>query len=268
MLNLGVSEKKEFSDILSDYDFFKTNCNEDENMLSIFVREIMSFVELNSFKFTNENGLKLLDFGSGDGKFLESLIKNKVIPNIFNSEFSLVEPDAIYRLEALKRLGHYTRSPIVMLDKNLSLMSHLHKFDLILANHVLYYVDDFKSTMDAFFECKSSNGKLIISMSEKRHALCHLLQEFCNLNEVEYPYYVASDLLNYLDKNSIQYKSKHVLSELRFKNSVENLDKIVRFILSNKYAHLKSESILKQFREKFSVGEDLVFPLHDIIVSI
>lgn len=268
MVNLDVSRKKEFSEILTDYDFFKNNCNEDQNMLNIFTQELLKLNQLNTSKANNSYNPKVLDFGCGNGTFLKRLISSKLFQNVFSTEIYLVEPDPIYRIEAMKALAHYTYTPLRILNNNLANNNIHYKFDLIISNHVLYYVTDLDATMDSFFKSLAPNGKIIISLAEKNHGLCNLLQSFCDLKGATYPYYIASDLISYLKRNSINYEIFPVLSELRFKNTSENINKIIRFVLSDKYAQLKSDLAINRFIAKYAIEDELVIPLYDIVVSI
>jgi hypothetical protein len=130
--------QKSFDPILGDYAFFEAHSTEAARDLEAYAGHLQGFADTHSF-------IRMLDFGGGTGSFTSAFLRRAAWSpdHLF---LTLVEPGEQARQEALKALRPFTTHPMAhfpALPENLD-----PGFDLILANHVLYYVSGLTRTID------------------------------------------------------------------------------------------------------------------------
>jgi trans-aconitate 2-methyltransferase len=261
MIDLTV--RKEFSKILSDYEFFQLNSSEENELLKIYTTIIKSITKS---KINNMQPYNILDFGCGNGQFFENLIKRESFQYIQRPNLSLVEPDFSYKIEAIKRLSHQISPKITWLDTELK-NEISNKLDLIISNHVLYYVQNINDTVSSFLKNLAVDGTIIITMAEQRHPFNNLLEILCNRKGFIYPYFKIDSAKEYFDKNSIEYQTYQVNSELKFPVNDENFNKIINFILG-KFSFLRNEELISEFKFNHIVDNYFKFPLYDQVLVV
>jgi hypothetical protein len=81
---------------------------------------------------------------------------------------ALVEPDDVYRHQAAERLQSCTTQPVRAWP---ALPPHLPAcFDLVVVNHVLYYVPDLDSTLSALLRTLATPGLFLAAMAGRANA--------------------------------------------------------------------------------------------------
>lgn len=249
--------KKVFSDILESYQFFERHSTEAEKILAICRNLVQGWNSKKQIK-------SVLDFGCGSGKFMESLLLQGTLP-YQSLNLNLAEPDPVYKGEALNRLQPYLNNPISFVGHDLTDVSA--KYDLIIANHVLYYVDDLRKIITKLKGTLAPGGHLMITISDARNPLTHLLLRHFELRNLECPYYTFRCVDQKLRELGLSYIPMEARSELRFNNTIENRDKIISFILGS-HRQLKHRSMVEEFFERYSEGTQIRIPLVDQIMII
>src|SRR4029453_7081061 len=127
------TSRKPYGPIRDAYAFFQQHTTETEEDISAYLPH-MHGVSM------GDSPLRTLDFGCGDGTFTATLLGRTGWPPA-RLRLSLVEPDDVYRHQAVARLQPFTTQPVCAWP---ALPAHLHAcFDLVVANHVLSYVPVF-----------------------------------------------------------------------------------------------------------------------------
>jgi hypothetical protein len=126
---------KHFGPIRDDYAFFLQHSTEVEADLRAYAPHLQGLT-------MGDAPIRMLDFGCGDGGFTAEFLVRSGWP-LERLWLALVEPDITYRQRAADRLQAFTSHPVPawpVLPRHLNVC-----FELILANHVLYYVPDLKA---------------------------------------------------------------------------------------------------------------------------
>lgn len=245
--------RKPFSEIESDYQFFVDHSNE--------AAQVLAYVE-NEVRFRCESApsaLRLLDYGCGDGKFSACLtgalrgMKNEI-------HVSLVEPSAGYLEQASSRFSE----PGFLQQSAKSIREIRGTFDLILANHVLYYVNDLKQCLRDLESVAEMNSVAWVTLGNERNSLIQICSAAHRMLDRAYPFYQSKDLETLLQKEARVYKKTEVTSQLQCQDREENRLKLLRFILGREINASNFLCLLDPFVKK----DQIVLPLHDDVFSV
>ncbi len=185
--------------------------------------------------------IHLLDFGCGDGSFLAGLLSRAG----FEPQrliLSLVEPDAVYLAQASSRIKVFSRHP-VSAWRVLPTAQHL-AFDLILSNHVFYYVKDIRGTLEQLLRTLAIDGCLLISMADRDNLLAQIIARGFDSLQEAVPYYYAADLEWALKTLSQDYKKQELYYQVTFPDLKENRLKLLRFLLGEHLARMEQKKSL------------------------
>jgi len=218
---------KDFGPIESDYAFFMAHSTESENDLAHYVRALDGFAQ-------GRESIRFLDFGCGAGDFSQEFLsamnweKNRL-------KISLVEPVEQQRHTAAERLSNYTSIPIRHAGAPTTDLEP--PFDLVVSNHVLYYVDDLEPALDWLIRSLSSTGRLLLTMADQNNLLLRLWKiGFSSIGQ-DVPYFTAEDVEAVLKGLGQDYQASESPYQLRFPDTAENRLKILRFLFGS---HLES----------------------------
>ncbi len=228
---------KDFGLIEGDYDFFMETSTEAECDLTAY----RPFVDALTARLDH---MRMLDFGCGGGDFSEAFLNQASWP-VDRLTLDLVEPVEMQRQRAAKRLGRFTQSPIdqwpLMPDEPFG------PFDLILSNHVFYYVTDLDREVVQLRDALAPNGLFLIALAGKTNALFPFWQLAFELSGKEIPYHVSEDLEATFERLAIDYDREIVAYDMAFPDSTENRMKILRFLFADHLAELPVEPLLALF---------------------
>ncbi|OGP73045.1 MAG: hypothetical protein A2Y80_07415, partial [Deltaproteobacteria bacterium RBG_13_58_19] len=179
-----MDSSKQFDSIHDDYTFFEEHATEAE-------QDLHNYRPLLSPLAQSGKLIRLLDFGCGDGRFsvrflsLSGFIPERLI-------ISLVEPDAGYRQQATTLIQAFTATPVSAWPSLPA--GRQDSFDLVLANHVFYYVNDLYETLGQILNSLTGGGLFLLSMAGGDNALLQLTDRcFASINQ-PMPYHQAEDV--------------------------------------------------------------------------
>jgi trans-aconitate methyltransferase len=233
----NVESSKSFAPIHDDYAFFQEHSTEAEADLSSHLHYILPLVK-------SGKAIHLLDFGCGDGLFTHQLLaRARFDPSRLN--LSLVEPDSGYQHQARTRLQVFTSNPISSWPSIPPEQEN--SFDLILANHVLYYVKNLADILGQLLEAQDSDSCFLISMAGLENVLMQIIYlSFASLLE-PMPYYQAEDIEITLVALKQQFQKKRIDYEVNFPDKEENRLKMFRFLLGENFERMDREKIVRLF---------------------
>lgn len=252
--------RKEFTEIKKEYNFFEKHSTEAAEGVKALSKHLIPLAK--SLK-----PVSLLDFGCGPGNFTEDLLtKSGFKPS--NLKISLVEPDAGYLKITQARLKKFTTQAINTWD-------YLHnvtddQFDLIISNHVMYYVDDLCETMNGLINKCNNKAKILITMATEENGLIVCGLQCFELLKRKISFHLAADFEQALNDMGIQRKRELVCSYLTFPDSRENRIEVLKFLLADFYdAKLAGETIstLDVYKEDLNIRMSLPFYLYIIDVG-
>ncbi|TNE47261.1 MAG: class I SAM-dependent methyltransferase [Bacteroidetes bacterium] len=235
---MAIIEDGSFDPILDDYLFFEQHSTESEADLKAYLPHVAS-IDLPG------QPAHLLDFGSGTGSF-SSRFLDRVGWRPDKLTLTITEPGSIARKRSRERLQAYTEY-VVQDYPTLFQVPKMAKFDLILANHVLYYVDGLVSVLGALSSRLRPGGKLLAAMAGAENTIIQCWNYGYGMVGVEVPYFTGDNMAGALDQLNLQWRRERVFFLVDFPDSRENRLKMLRFIFGVNLSGLQTEPLLAFF---------------------
>src|SRR5262245_4096801 len=234
---MNKNPAKDFGPIADDYAFFREHSTEGERDAQAYMRQLAGVVP-------TEGPIRFLDFGCGSGSFTAQLLDQTGWPPT-RLRLTLVEPVESSRQQAVVRLARHTEHPVAdsaALPRNVRAT-----FDVVLANHVLYYVSELRNQLAGLIGALSPSGVFLIAIAGKANALIEFWKVgFSSLGR-EIPYNLAEDAEAALRELKAEYQRQQVAYEVTFPDSEENRMRILRFLLAEHLAQMANRPLLDLF---------------------
>lgn len=235
---------KDFAPILGEYAFFEQHATEAVQDAAAYSEQIAPLVAAGKT-------IRLLDFGCGTGSFSERLLSQlEMEPE--NLLLSLVEPVTASHERAAERLTRFTTAPIEQADSLAGINQP--QFDLIVANHVFYYVPELAGTLAALYTRLAPGGLFLSAIATNANPLIQFWRAGFAMLGQPVPYHVAEDVAAALDKLNISHQQTEVPYNLIFEDTTENRLKILRFLFADHLANLPGEPMLALFAPYAAAG--------------
>lgn len=235
---------KDFGAIENDYAFFMAHATEAECDVAEYVRELAAFP-------TGRPSIRLLDFGCGAGDFTARLLSAlKWPPEVLR--IALVEPVQHQREEAVRRLAQFSRHAIESLERLPP--SQAAQFDVVLSNHVLYYVDALDQALRQMRELLRPGGKMLLAIASWDNTLMQLWKTGFALLGRPVPYHAAEDVEAALLNQGARPRKTRACYQLRFPDTEENRLKILRFLFGEHLQEISPQRLLGEFDRLAEVG--------------
>lgn len=242
---MSQTSSKPFGPIRDAYAFFQQHATETEADISAYLPHILGVAR-------GDNPLRMLDFGCGDGGFTAALLGSLCLPPE-RLRLALVEPDDVYRHQAVEQLQPYSTQPVQVWS---ALPPHLHPgFDLVVANHVLYYVPDLHGTLVALLGTLATPGLLLAAMAGRANAMTHLCRHCFDWLGKPFPFHTAEDCEATLARLGAAYGMEDVHYELVFPDTEENRLCIGQFLLGSDFHAVPRPTLLQCFDPYAHAGQ-------------
>jgi SAM-dependent methyltransferase len=247
---MNGTSSEHFGPIHDDYAFFLQHSTEAEADLRAYAPHLQDLS-------MEDKLIRMLDFGCGDGGFTaEFLVRSGWSPE--RLWLSLVEPDATYRQQAVERLQACTPHSVQAWPE---LPPHLLAcFDIILANHVLYFVPDLTHTLSAILRALATPGLFLTAMAGRANGLAQFCHRCFDLIGKAFPFWSCEDFEAAQASLSEAYSAEDVHYELAFADAEEHRLSIGRFLMGSDYDAVPRQDILEGFDPYASAGK-IVLPL-------
>ena len=234
---MAKNAAKDFGAIEADYDFFIATSDEAERGLDA----LSSYID----EAGQAGGpIRMLDFGCGGGDFSTKFLTQAGWPPD-RLTLSLVEPVESQRIHAAESLGRFTDKPIThwpaLPDTAVA------SFDLILSNHVLYYVPDLEVTLKQLITALAPDGLMLLALAGRTNSLIRFWDYAFDAMGKAIPYHLSEDLDETLARLGIAHERETIAYSMRFPDSRENRMKILRFALADHLSELPIEPLLDLF---------------------
>jgi len=158
---MNQSSSKPFAPIRDAYAFFLQHGTEVEADIRAYLPHLPHLT-------ATDRALRMLDFGCGDGAFGAALLGHLRWPAT-RLQLTLLEPDTVYRQQAVARLQSYSTQPVQAWPALPPALQA--SFDLVLANHVLYYVPDLDGTLTALHYALAPAGLFLTAIARQPAAV-------------------------------------------------------------------------------------------------
>jgi trans-aconitate 2-methyltransferase len=246
------TSRKHFGPIRDDYAFFQQHSTEAEEDLRAYVPHLHHLS-------MGDTPIRMLDFGCGDGGFTAEFLLRSRFPQE-RLWLSLVEPDPTYLHQAADRLQAYTSHPVCAWS---ALPPHLHAgFELILANHVLYYVPDLKATLAALLRALATPGLFLIAMGGLDNTLAQFCLRCFEVIGKPFPFRTAADCEVALAHLREAYGKEDVHYACVFPDTEESRLSMGRFLLGSDYHAVPRQALLQGFDPYVHAGQVAMQPVH------
>jgi trans-aconitate 2-methyltransferase len=212
---------KDFGPIESDYAFFMAHATEAEQDVAEYARELATFAD-------GRATIRLLDFGCGTGEFSERLLTALNWPADL-LHISLVEPVVPQCEEAARRLANFSRHAIARFERLPDAPGR--RFDLVLSNHALYYVDDLDQKLRLLSDLLKPGGKMLLAIAGWDNTLMQIWKRG----------------LAVLSRIGAPFRKSKVPYLLRFPDTLENRLRILRFLFGEFLPQISPERLLGEF---------------------
>jgi SAM-dependent methyltransferase len=234
---MSPDSTKPFGPIRGDYSFFVAHATEAAEDLCAYRPHLAPLA-------SGDGPVRVLDFGCGDGGFSAQFLAQCPVPPPRLS-LSLVEPDDAYRRLASERLAPFSARPVrawpaLPADPG-------GPFDLVLANHVLYYVADLGATLAALLRSLSARGLFLTAMAGQENGLVQFWARCFALIGKPVPFHIAEDFRAALDRLGEPYSAEEVWYELAFPDGEDNRMSILRFLLGGYFGEVPRQAMLDLF---------------------
>jgi trans-aconitate 2-methyltransferase len=234
---MSENPAKDFGPIADDYAFFETHATEAEQDAQAYVERLAGIVPA-------EGTIRLLDFGCGSGTFTARFLDQVGWPPA-RLRLTLVEPVEPARRQAVARLAGHTEQPVIAAE---TLPGGLvASFDIVLANHVLYYVPELQRQLAGLIDVLSVSGVFVTAIAPRTNALIDFwIAGFRSLGR-EIPYKTSEDVEAALQALEAAYEKQPVAYQLTFPDTGENRMRILRFLLAEYLAQMSHQPLLDLF---------------------
>jgi trans-aconitate 2-methyltransferase len=235
---MSKNPKKDFGPIADDYAFFENHATEAEQDARAYLEQLKEIVPADG------TTLRMLDFGCGTGSFTARFLKQADwSPD--RLRLTLVEPVESARRQAVARLAGLAATPV---DDSAKLPAgSVASFDIVLANHVFYYVLELHSQLAALRDALSASGVFVTAIAARTNALIEFWIAGFRLLGREIPYHTSEDVDAALQELRADYRKRQVAYELTFPDTEENRMRIIRFLLADHLAQMPQRPLLDLF---------------------
>ncbi|MBL9165214.1 MAG: methyltransferase domain-containing protein [Planctomycetaceae bacterium] len=234
---MSENPAKDFGAIADDYSFFEHHATEAREDVRAYAEELHGLLPTTGV-------VRMLDFGCGTGTFTERFLDELGWPPERVS-LTLVEPVDAVRRQAVERLASRSGAPIV--ESAVLPGEDAGPFDLILANHVFYYVPNLRAELAKLIGSLVAGGTFVTAIAGRSNVLIQFwIAAFRELGR-DVPYHVAEDVEGALQELGANYDKRSVEYELVFEDSEANRMRILRFLLADHLPLLRREFLLGLF---------------------
>lgn len=235
----------DYDEIRQDYAYFLAHSTETAAQVAALVRH-MDWVAGRAAP------ARLLDFGCGTGEFLARLLKVREIP-AERLEIGIMEPRATLRNEAVDRLSGFARR----VDAYADIDDFRGQFDLILANHCLYYVPYPEVTTRRLLNALSAGGRIVAALLDRENALAKIWKSGFELELSSFPFMLAEDLEAVCISHGLRQEREEINYRVKFPDTEVARSHVLRFLFGSHIANLPADACQALF-EPFRQGGRVV----------
>lgn len=250
---MTADTRKNFDPIRDDYLFFQEHSTEADEDLRAYLPEVEAVAKAGG-------PLRMLDFGSGSGRFTRQFLAGAGIPPE-RLRLSLVEPAMNHlrqAVEELKDVTHYSIEGAPALTPE-----HEDCFDLILSNHVFYYVADLEKELSGILRALKPDGLFLLALAGRGNLLIEFWAACFELIGEPLPWYIAEDLEACLIRRAAPYRKAPVHYAMNFADTEENRLTIMRFLLGGHYDKIPRRFMLELFDPHVEAGQVRIRTSHE-----
>ena len=256
---------KSFAGLHEAYAFFQAHSTEASVCKTALLQALKPEVASRSTPFT------LADYGCGEGNFSSQLLQElNASPDLLS--LVLIEPDLHYRNAAVKTLSPFTRNPIRAEETLIPAKTDNPSPDLLIANHVFYYVPNLIETVTRILDSVKTEGLVLLTLANSRNALLQGWEHYFASFSETCPFHTSEKLAACLQQLPAEFSKTTFESELSFPDSRANRTLILKFMMGEHLLKLPQlEEALNwfdRFKKQNSSQTFITMPLSDDLYQI
>ncbi len=152
---------------------------------------------------------------------------------------------------AVTRLAGFSSHPIV---DSPTLTNAANNYDVVLSNHVLYYLPELTKTLDRLTGALAPAGVFTTAIAPRSNSLIEFWTRGFGFLGREIPYNISEDVEASLEQLGAAYRKTQVPYELIFPDTDENRMRIIRFLLAEHLAEIPHRPLLDFFDQYADSG--------------
>jgi 2-polyprenyl-3-methyl-5-hydroxy-6-metoxy-1,4-benzoquinol methylase len=253
------SSKKHFDSIHDHYAFFQAHSTEADQCAKAIAAHLSGHTQLGP-------ATRLADFGCGDGDFLLSVL-NRLGQSVRQNDVHLslldLDPTYLEMAEAKARQLGFTK---ITAAKTLESLATKH--DVIISNHVLYYVSDLTACLSSLYSHVAPGGRLLITLADNTNALIESWRLYFSLLGESVPYHLSDAFELQLRHFNLSYTIESISSALTFPDTPYARDSILRFLLGSYFPRVSNIFEYRSHLDRYSDGKTVTMSLKDNLFVI
>jgi SAM-dependent methyltransferase len=230
---MTLSASVDYGEIRSDFEFFLAHSTETAAQIAA-LRPHMAWLA------DRPRPARMLDFGCGAGLFTERLLR-AAGPPPEHLVLALVEPVGKQLEEAARRLGPLASRVVAAGQEVKGTVDD--RFDLIIANHSLYYVAEPAATAAALLQRLALGGRLIAALLDDGNALAGIWRAAYAAANMRFPFMLAEQLEAILDRLGFALERETVSYEIALPAREDAKRRILRFLMGADLEHVPTEQV-------------------------
>jgi SAM-dependent methyltransferase len=215
------SASVDYAEVRDDFEFFLAHSTETAAQIAVLAPHMAWLAE-------RSKPARMLDFGCGAGLFTERLLR-ALGPSPEHLVLALVEPVGKQLQEAEQRLGPLA-SRVKAAGPDVGATAD-DRFDLIIANHSLYYVAEPTATAAALLQRLAPGGRLIAALLDHANALAGIWKGGYAAANLRFPFMLAEQLEAILNRPAVRLGRETISYEIVFPDREGAKRRILRFLM-------------------------------------
>jgi SAM-dependent methyltransferase len=253
----------QFQTVETDFDFFLRHTNEIETEWPKYLDQFLRLLKPGTPQ-------KIMEYGPGTGYMMKRIFENDGMKQFYPYlEVVLIEPSPHYQDSLQNTLGNIPIQSLTIYA-NIAEYSGLAgtegSIDIIMSNHVFYYVEHFKEEFHHLNRVLKSGGYLLTSLCLQEHALIKAYVENCKKMGVPQRKHEPRDIVAEFVACNFTITREIVRSKLEFLDTVPNRMAIHRFIMLEEETRIPPSRLC--WLDGFKVGEVIRIPLVDQFLTM
>jgi SAM-dependent methyltransferase len=241
---MSRSASVDYAEVCGDFEFFLAHSTETAAQIAALAPHMAWLAD-------QPKPARMLDFGCGAGVFTERLLR-AVGPSPEHLVLVLIEPVGKQLEEAARRLGPLASRVVAAGPGSEGTADD--RFDLIIANHSLYYVAEPAATAAALLQRLAPGGRLIAALLDDDNALAGIWKAAYAAANIRFPFMLAEQLEAILDRLGFAPERETIFYKIALPDRDDAKRRILRFLMGADLEHVPPAQVNALF-EPFRHGD-------------